>query len=107
MVIFYFLLDSNLFSILSIKDNHFFSIIIHYLIPFIFPLLVQFHLFDIISFIYFMEHIFHKIILNKYFDHIHIMCLYRVLSVHYTDYMLVLIEVEELINSAHFLNFWD
>ena len=25
-----------------------------------------------------MEHIFHKIILNIYFDHIHIMCLYRV-----------------------------
>ena len=76
-VIFYFLLDSNLFFVLSIKDNHFFSTIIYYLIPFIFLLLVQFHLFVIISFIFFMEHIFHKIILNIYFDHIHIICLYR------------------------------
>ena len=86
-VIFYFLLDSNLFSVLSIKDNHFFSIIIHYLIPFIFLLLVQFHLFVIISFIFFMEHIFHKIILNIYLDYIHIICLYRVFC---TGYMLVL-----------------
>jgi hypothetical protein len=32
-----------------------------------------------------MEHIFNKIILNIYFDHIHlIMCLYRVFSVHCT-----------------------
>ena len=106
-VIFYFLLDSNLFFVLLIKDNHFFSIIIHYLIPFIFLLLVQFHLFVIISFIFFMEHIFQKIILNIYFDHIHIICLYRVFSVHYMGYMLVLIEVEELLNSAYFLNFWD
>ena len=91
-VIFYFLLDSNLFSVLSIKDNHFFSIIIHYLILFIFLLLVQFHLFVIINFIFFMEHIFHKIILNIYFDHIHIICLYRVFSVHCTSYMLVYIK---------------
>ena len=37
-----------------------------------------------------MEHIFHKIILNIYFDYIHIMCLYRVFSVHCTDYTLVI-----------------
>jgi hypothetical protein len=36
-----------------------------------------------------MEHIFHKIILNIYFDHIYIMCSYKVFSVHYTSYMLV------------------
>ena len=83
-IIFYFLLDSNLFYVLSIKTNHFFSIIMHYLIHFIFLLLVQSHLFVIISFIFFMEHILHKIILNIYFDHIHIMCLYRVFSVHCT-----------------------
>ena len=41
------------------------------------------------SFIFSMEHIFHKIILNIYFDHIHIMCLYRVFSVLCTGYMLV------------------
>ena len=51
-VIFYFLLDSNLFYVFLIKANHFFSIIIHYLIPFIFLLLVQSHLFAIISFIF-------------------------------------------------------
>ena len=90
-VVFYFLLDSNLFSVLSIKDNHFFLIIIHYLIYFIFLLLVQFHLFFIISFIFFMEPIFHKIILNIYFNHIHIMCLYKVFSVHCTGYTLVFI----------------
>ena len=28
-----------------------------------------------------MEHIFHKIILNIYFDHIHIICLYKNFSV--------------------------
>ena len=28
-----------------------------------------------------MEHIFHKIILNIYFDHIHVICLYRIFSV--------------------------
>ena len=67
-----FLLDSNLFFVLSIKDNHFFSIIMHYLIPFIFLLLVQFHLFVIISFIFFMKHFFHKIIPNIYFDHMFI-----------------------------------
>jgi hypothetical protein len=38
-----------------------------------------------------MEHIFHKIILNIYFDHIHIMCLYRIFSVHCTGYMLVVL----------------
>jgi hypothetical protein len=32
-----------------------------------------------------MEHIFHKIILNIYFDHIHIMCLYKVFSVLYAS----------------------
>ena len=84
-----FLLDSNLFSVLSIKDNYFFSTIINHLIPFIFLLLVQFHLFVIISFIFFMEHIFHKIILNIYFAHIHIMCWYKVFSILCTDYMLV------------------
>ena len=52
---------------------------------------MQFHLFVIISFI---EHNFHKIILNIYFDHTHIRCLYRVFSVHWTDYMLVCINVE-------------
>ena len=36
-----------------------------------------------------MEDIFHKIILNIYFDNIHHMCLYRVFSVHCTGYMLV------------------
>ena len=36
-----------------------------------------------------MEHIFHKIILNIYFDHILIICLYRVFSVHCTSYTLV------------------
>ncbi len=36
-----------------------------------------------------MEHIFHKIILNIYFDHIYITCLYRVFSVLCTSYMLV------------------
>ena len=90
-IIFYFLLNSNLFSVLSIKDNHFFSIIMHYLIPFIFLLLVQFHLFVIIRFIFFMENIFHKIILNIYFDHIYIMCLYSVFSVLCTGYILVYI----------------
>jgi hypothetical protein len=65
--------------------------IIHYLIPFIFLLLMQFHLFVIISFIFFMEHIFHKIILNICFDHIRIMCLYRVFSM---PYMLVLLILE-------------
>ena len=38
---------------------------------------------------FFYEHIFHKIILNIYFDHIHIMCLYRVFSMYCIDYMLV------------------
>ena len=38
-----------------------------------------------------MEHVFHKIILNIYFDHIHIICLYRIFSVLCTDYMLVLL----------------
>ena len=41
---------------------------------------MQFLLFVIINFIFFIEHIFHNIILNIYFDHIHIMCLYRVFS---------------------------
>jgi hypothetical protein len=41
-----------------------------------------------------MEHIFHKIILNIYFDYIHIMCLYRVFSVHCTDYTLVICNEE-------------
>ena len=36
-----------------------------------------------------MEHIFHKIILNIYFDHIHIMCLYIVFSVYCMGYTLV------------------
>ena len=39
-----------------------------------------------------MEHIFHKIILNIYFDHIYIMCLYRVFSMFCTGYMLVYIK---------------
>jgi hypothetical protein len=39
-----------------------------------------------------MEHIFYKIIMNIYFDHIHIICLYRVFSVHCTGYMLVYIK---------------
>ena len=47
---------------------------------------MQFHLFVIISFI---EHNLHKIILNIYFDHTHIMCLYRVFSVYCTGYTLV------------------
>ena len=90
-IIFYFLSDSNLFYVLSIKDNHFFTIIINYLILFIFLLLVQFHQFVIISFFFFlMKHIFTKIILNIYFDHIHIMCLYWVFSVHCTGYTLVI-----------------
>ena len=59
---------------------------IQFLIPFILLLLVQFHLFVIISLI---EDNFHKIILNIYFDHTHIMCLDRVFSVHCTDYTLV------------------
>ena len=88
-LIFLFLFDSNLFSILSIKYNYFFSIIIYYLIPFIFLLLIQFYLFVIISFIFFMEHTFHKIILNIYFDHIYIICLYRIFSVLCMGYMLV------------------
>ena len=46
---------------------------------------MQFHLFVIISFI---EHNFHKIIMNIYFDHTHIMCLYRVFSVHCMGYTL-------------------
>ena len=33
-----------------------------------------------VRFIMSLEHIFHKIILNIYFDHIHIMCLYRLSS---------------------------
>ena len=62
-------------------------------------LLVQFHLCVIISFIYFMEHIFQKIILNIYFDHIHIMCLYRVFSVFCTGYMLVFNESCDFLNT--------
>ena len=46
-VIFYFLLGSNLFSVLSIKNNYLFSIIIYYLTHFTFLLLVQFYLFVI------------------------------------------------------------
>jgi hypothetical protein len=71
----------------------------HYLIIFIFLLLVQFHLFVIINFILFMRHIFHKIILNIYFDHIHIMCLYRDFSVHYTGYMLIKLKMGVLLTS--------
>ena len=41
-----------------------------------------------------MEHIFHKIILNIYFDHIHIMCLDRIFSVHCTGYMLVIYKTQ-------------
>ena len=93
-LIFLFLFDSNLFSILSIKNNYFLSINIHYLIPSIFLLLVQFHLFVVINFIFLTEHIFHKIILNI-FDHRHIMFLYRVFSVFYTGYMLVIKIMEE------------
>ena len=107
-VIFYFWLILTYFFVLSIKDNYFFSIIIHYLIPFIFLLLVQSHLFVIISFyfyfyfyfylfIFFMEHIFYKIILNIYFDYIHIMCLYRVFSVFCTSYILVYIKAEYVV----------
>jgi hypothetical protein len=47
-----------------------------------------------------MEHIFHKIILNIYFDHIHIICLYRVFSVHCTGYMLVIVESRSCYASA-------
>ena len=90
VIFYFFFFDSNLFSVLSIKANHFSSIIIHYLIPFIFfcccwcnSIYLLF-----ISFIFFMEHIFPKIILKIYFDHIHIMCLYRVFFVHCTDYTL-------------------
>ena len=101
-VVFYFILDFNLFYVLSIKDNNFFSIIIHYLILFIFLLLVQFHLFVIISFIFFFKHIFHKIILNIYFDHIHIMCLYKIFSVHCMSYMLVtIIKVKDKLQVRH------
>ena len=85
-----FFLDSNLFSILSIKDNYFFSITIHYLIPFIFFVVGAIPFICYYQFYFFMEHIFYKIILNIYFDHIHIMCLYRVFSVLCTDYMLVI-----------------
>ena len=59
-----FLLDSNLFSVLSIKDNYFFSIIIHYLILFIFLLLVQFYLFVIkVNLVYQMH--YYKFIIMK------------------------------------------
>ena len=68
-----FLLDSNLFFVLSIKDNYFFLIIIYYLIYFIF----------------FMKHFFHKIIPNIYFDHIHIMCLLEFFSMLCMSYMTV------------------
>ena len=83
-----FLAYSNLFFVLSVKEDNFFSIIIQFLIPFILLLLVQFHLFVIISLI---EDNFHKIILNIYFDHTHIMCLYRVFFVHCMGYTLVYI----------------
>ena len=91
-VIFYFCLILTYFMFYQLKITIFFlSIIIHYLIHFIFLLLVRFHLFVIIRFIFFIEHIFYKIILNIYFDHIHIMCLYRIFSVLFTGYMLVVI----------------
>ena len=45
VIFYFFFLDSNLFSVLSIKDNHFFSIIIHYLIFCIFLLLAGAELF--------------------------------------------------------------
>ena len=45
---------------------------------------------------FFMEHIFHKIILNIYFDHIHIMCLYRVFPVHCTPYTLIIYKAEDI-----------
>ena len=41
-------------------------------------------------FFFLMEHIFYKIILNIYFDHKHIIRLYRIFSVFYTGYMLVI-----------------
>ena len=59
------------YFVLSIKDNYFFSIIIYYLISFIFLLLKQFYLFVIINF-FFMEYIFYKIILNIYILYIYI-----------------------------------
>ena len=93
-VIFYFLLDFNLFFVLSIKENYFFSIIIQYLIHFYFSVVGAILSIFYYQFYFFIEHIFHKITLNIYFDHIHIMCLYRVFFVHYTGYMLVYIKVE-------------
>ena len=56
-----------------------------------------------------MEHIFHKIILNIYFDHIHIMCLYRVFfrALHglYTNFYYISITIAYISNGKKNVKF--
>ena len=89
-VIFYFCLILTYFLFYQLKitiflnyytlsNSFYFSVVVA--IPFI--CYYQF-------FFFLMEHIFYKIILNIYFDHKHIIRLYRIFSVFYTGYMLVI-----------------